>query len=246
MSVGVAGNSDQCVDPDGSLNNGSSGAFAPSFPGGCPYVTSVGATEVPTGVDVSAAIASGTEPEVACETVIYSGGGFSNVFALPDYQADAVSAYLSDYPPPYTSAQYNNSGAARAFPDISANGANYVVAVDGSFSLVYGTSASSPVAGSIFTLINEQLAAAGKNPVGFVNPVLYDNPDALNDITSGSNPGCGTSGFSAEPGWDRKLMPPFSKESSRVDTDMNNHTAVTGLGTPNYEKLLSVFLALQD
>lgn len=186
-------------------------------------MTSVGATQVPTGTNVAADIASGTEPEVACETVIYSGGGFSNVFALPDYQAGAVKSYLSNYPPPYTSAQYNNSGAARAFPDISANGANYVVAVDGEFELVYGTSASSPVVGSIITLINEQLVAAGKSPVGFINPVLYDNPDALNDITSGTNPGCGTEGFSAEPGWD----------------------PVTGLGTPNYEKLLQVFLSLQ-
>lgn len=191
----------------------------------------MGATEVPTGVDVSSAIASGTEPEVACETVIFSGGGFSNVFALPDYQASAVNAYLTDYPPPYTSAQYNNSGAARAFPDISANGANYVVAVDGSFSLVYGTSASSPVVGSIFTLINEQLAAAGKSPVGFVNPVLYDNPDALNDITNGTNPGCGTSGFSAEPGWDRKLTSSALEELSRDDTDMSKHSG-HGIGNP--------------
>lgn len=183
----------------------------------------MGATQVPTGVDVASAIASGTQPEVACETVIYSGGGFSNIFALPNYQTGAVGHYLTSYPPPYSSAQYNNSGAARGFPDISANGANYFVAVDGQNSLVYGTSASAPVVGSIFTLINEQLAEAGKNPVGFVNPVLYDNPDAFNDITSGSNPGCGTAGFSAAPGWD----------------------PVTGLGTPNYEKLLQVFMAVQ-
>lgn len=186
-------------------------------------MTAVGATQVPTGVDVASAIASGTQPEVACETVIYSGGGFSNVFALLSYQASAVGEYLKDYAPPYSSAQYNNSGAARGFPDISANGANYFVAIDGQNSLVYGTSASAPVVGSIFTLINEQLAAAGKNPVGFVNPVLYANPDVFNDITSGSNPGCGTAGFSAVPGWD----------------------PVTGLGTPNYEKLLGVFMAAQ-
>jgi tripeptidyl-peptidase I len=42
----------------------------------------------------------------------------------------------------------------RSYPDLSANGANYVVAVDGSLTLVYGTSASAPVFGSIITLIN--------------------------------------------------------------------------------------------
>jgi tripeptidyl-peptidase I len=51
-------------------------------------------------------------------------------------------------------------------------------------------------------LINEKRIAAGKGPVGFINPVLYENPGALNDITTGKNPGCGTNGFSAVPGWD--------------------------------------------
>lgn len=157
---------------------------------------------MPTGVDVTAAIASGTQPETACETVIFSGGGFSNVFDLPDYQKEAVTSYLADFPPPYSADQFNNSGTSRAFPDVSANGANYVVAIDGVFGLVYGTSASSPVFGSIIALINEQLVAAGKSPVGFINPVLYANPEVLTDVTNGTNPGCGTDGFSATPGWD--------------------------------------------
>ena len=38
--------------------------------------------------------------------------------------------------------------------------------------------------------------------MGFINPVLYANPSALNDITKGNNPGCLTSGFSAVSGWD--------------------------------------------
>lgn len=186
-------------------------------------MTSVGATQVPTGTDVITAVASGTQPEVACETVIFSGGGFSDVFEIPDYQADAVASYLANFPPAYTSEQFNNSGAARAFPDISANGANYVVAVDDVFGLVYGTSASAPTLGAIVTLINEQLVDAGKSPVGFINPVLYANPDALVDVVSGTNPGCGTDGFAAAPGWD----------------------PVTGLGTPDYEKLLALFQSLQ-
>jgi tripeptidyl-peptidase I len=40
----------------------------------------------------------------------------------------------------------------------------------------------------------------GKRPVGFVNPVLYANPQIFNDITAGKNPGCGTNGFSAVEG----------------------------------------------
>ena len=37
----------------------------------------------------------------------------------------------------------------------------------------------------------------GKSPVGFVNPVLYANPDVLHDITNGTNVGCGSDGFRA-------------------------------------------------
>lgn len=117
--------------------------------------------------------------------------------------------------------RYNN-GSMRGYPDISANGANYVIAVDGGLALVYGTSASAPVVGSIITLINGQRAKAGKTAVGFINPVLYANPSAMNDIKTGSNPGCGAAGFTAVSGWD----------------------PVTGLGTPDYKKLLKVFLAL--
>jgi subtilase family serine protease len=72
--------------------------------------------------------------------------------------------------------------------------------------LVFGTSASSPTVGAIITLINEQRANVGKKPVGFINPVLYENPGALNDITVGTNPGCGTSGFSAAKGWIRIFL----------------------------------------
>ena len=69
------------------------------------------------------------QPESACEQVIYSSGGFSNQFAMPKYQEDVVKDYLKNYPPPYSSSTFNCSGNSRAFPDLSANGANYVVSV---------------------------------------------------------------------------------------------------------------------
>ncbi|KAI9845406.1 MAG: hypothetical protein M1837_004884 [Sclerophora amabilis] len=214
---GVAGNGGQCIDPTtGQYNQGGSGLFNPSFPGSCPYVTSVGATQVNPGASV-------LDPESACQQVIFSGGGFSNVFPLPSYQAEAVKNFYANYPPPYGADRYNNSQNVRGFPDISANGANYVVAVTGTFSLIYGTSASAPTVGAIVTLLNEARLAVNKKPIGFLNPTLYANPDALNDITSGGNQGCGTPGFTSEgSGWD----------------------PVTGLGTPNFPKLLKLFLSL--
>jgi len=213
---GVAGNGGLCLNPDGSQTKDGK-VFNPSFPGTCPYVTSVGATQVNPNSTVYA-------PESACEQVIYSGGGFSNLFEVPDYQKSAVAAYFKDHTPPYTSAQYNNNQTVRGFPDISANGANYAVAVDGKFGLVYGTSASAPVVGAILTLINDARLTFGKSPIGFINPTIYSDEfkHAFNDITSGGNQGCGTAGFTAVKGWD----------------------PVTGLGTPNFEKLRDAWVSL--
>jgi tripeptidyl-peptidase I len=219
---GVAGEDNQgntvCLDSATGqfINSTSGGRFVPDFPATCPYVTAVGATQVEPGASI-------TQPEIACATVIFSGGGFSDVFPIPSYQESTVSEYFSHHLPPYTSAQYNNSQKARGFPDVSANGAWYVIAIDGEFEAVFGTSCSSPVWGSIITLINEERFNLGKSSVGFINPTLYQNPDALNDITKGTNPGCATEGFSAVPGWD----------------------PVTGLGTPNFPKLLDIFLSLK-
>ncbi|KIH89246.1 protease s8 tripeptidyl peptidase [Sporothrix brasiliensis 5110] len=214
---GVAGNGDACIDATtGAYNNGTSGLFNPSFPGTCPYVTSVGATELVNGTSVRGA-------ESACQKVIFSGGGFSNVFGMPSYQQKAVQSYMTNAAPPYGANRFNNSGNVRGYPDVSANGANYVTAVNGNFTLSFGTSASAPVFAAIINLINEKRIEAGKGPVGFVNPALYANPSVLNDITSGNNPGCGTNGFTAVPGWD----------------------PLTGLGTPNYPAMEKMFLSLQ-
>lgn len=152
----------------------------------------------------------------------YSGGGFSNVFDLPSYQSAAVTHYLTKYRPPYSSQIYNNSGHSRAYPDVSAIGLKIPTVWLGDTYGVGGTSASTPIWGGIVTLLNEARIAAGKGPIGFLNPTLYAHPEAFNDITVGGNPGCGTDGFKCAPGWD----------------------PVTGLGTPIFPKLKDIFLRL--
>ena len=162
-------------------------------------LTSVGAT---TGITETAAS--------------FSSGGFSNIFARPSYQSSVVSSYLTALGST-NSGKFNTSG--RAFPDVSAQGENVEIVVSGSFGTVAGTSCSSPIFASVIALLNDQLIAAGKSPLGFLNPFLYSTAGkaALNDVTSGSNPGCSTNGFPAKAGWD----------------------PVTGLGTPDFTKLLS-------
>ncbi|KAI0311625.1 family S53 protease [Amylostereum chailletii] len=199
MQLGARGTSIFFSSGDGGVSGtqtGSCTTFVPTFPSGCPYLTSVGAT-------------SGF-PETSAD---FSSGGFSNTFARPSYQESAVSAYLKTLGSTY-SGKYNATG--RAFPDIAAAGNDVEIVVSGQTGLVAGTSCSSPIFASIVALLNDELIAAGKSPLGFLNPFLYSTGvSALSDITTGSNPGCGTTGFPATSGWD----------------------PVTGLGTPNYAAL---------
>ena len=131
-------------------------------------MTSVGATE-------------GISPESAAD---YSSGGFSNYFGVPSYQTSAVSGYLSALGSTYKG-KYNASG--RGFPDVSAQGTNFEVVVDGSAEGVEGTSCASPTFASVISLLNDERISAGKPPLGFLNPFLYANPGAFNDITSGTH-----------------------------------------------------------
>ena len=79
---------------------------------------------------------------------------------------------------------------------------------------VWGTSLATPIWASVLSLINDQRHIIGKGPVGFVHHVLYEHPEVFNDIVDGNNPGCGTEGFSAVPGWDREYLTyPFHVES---------------------------------
>ena len=173
-----------------------------------------------------------------------SGGGFSNIYPIPQYQASAVSTFFKKHNPPYksysalanyttddkkvdigalagdTGGVYNRIG--RGIPDIAAVGDNIAVYVGGRYHLSGGTSASAPVFSAVINRINEERLNAGKGPIGFLNPSLYANPGMLNDITNGTNPGCNTVGFSAVKGWD----------------------PVTGLGTPNYPKMLEYYMKL--
>ncbi|KAI6018307.1 peptidase S8/S53 domain-containing protein [Pisolithus marmoratus] len=180
--------------------------FVPMFPASCPYVTTVGGTNY--------------IPETAAS---FSGGGFSNYasFSRPSYQDNAVSDFLSKLAPGTYEGLYNPDG--RAYPDVSAQSDWFIIAFKGQFGYVGGTSAASPTFASIISMVNDARINMGKKGLGFLNPWLYSvGYAALNDITMGHNPGCGTEGFNASVGWD----------------------PVTGLGTPNFEKLKELALQL--
>ncbi|KAH8986035.1 subtilisin-like protein [Lactarius hatsudake] len=163
--------------------DGSGVHFTPVFPASCPFVTSVGGT-----MDI---------PEFAAP---FSGGGFSHYFSQPSYQSVAVPAFLRQLGDKYHGF-YNAEG--RGIPDISAQAFNFFIIDDNKSYSVDGTSCSTPTVAGVISLLNDYRLANNRRPLGFLNPWLYGiGIDGLNDITSGSNPGCGTDGFSAIVGWD--------------------------------------------
>ncbi|KAK2891802.1 tripeptidyl-peptidase 1 [Channa argus] len=190
--------------------------FRPSFPASSPYVTTVGGTSFKNPFKISYEV-----------TDYISGGGFSNVFKMPDYQASAVEGYLKAVAgalPPQS--YFNVSG--RAYPDIAALSDNYWVVINRApVPWVSGTSASAPVVGGMLSLINDQRLLKGLPALGFLNPRLYKlKGQGLFDVTEGCHLGCLDEqvqgrGFCAALSWD----------------------PVTGWGTPNYPALLDVLLA---
>ena len=119
-------------------DNGCGGAkhneFVPQWPSGSPYVTAVGGTA---GLGNETAIGLGS-------------GGFSNRWARPTWQKDAVETYKKTTKLP--SNPFNATG--RGFPDISA-AIDFVVVMLGIPFGVSGTSCASPTATGIFGLLND-------------------------------------------------------------------------------------------
>ena len=182
-------------------------AFIPTFPAGLPSVTAVGATT---------SLGAG-------ETAVgFSSGGFSNYWARPSWQAAAAASYLANTPGLPAASYFNQTGAG--IPDIAAIGTNFNIVSGGSTFQVDGTSCSAPTTAGIISLLNAHRLAAGKAALGFLNPLIYSDAGraAFADITTGSNPGCGTKGFPATKGWD----------------------PVTGMGRPDYTKLLALVMSL--
>jgi kumamolisin len=116
-----------------------------------------------------------------------SGGGVSSIFPLPAWQNGLAVALTSGGKQPLT---------MRGVPDVSGDAdpqTGYDVRIDGTDTVIGGTSAVAPLWAGLIARIN----AAKGSPIGFINPELYPAASAFNDIASGNN-----GGFAAEPGWD--------------------------------------------
>ncbi|CAF0801632.1 unnamed protein product [Adineta ricciae] len=87
--------------------------------------------------------------------------------------------------------------------NVALHAANYLNIVNGVIQSTTGTSAAAPVFASMIALINDYQLRHNRKRLGFLNPLLYRYAsDLFNDITTGYNTGCNTTGFYASSGWD--------------------------------------------
>ncbi|CAM9447056.1 unnamed protein product, partial [Phaeothamnion confervicola] len=147
---------------------------SPQWPASSPYVTSVGATTLSNKHHAACSRTYGYN--VVCSarsgSLITSGGGFSNVYPQPPWQAVAVDAYLANEDViPTPPGWFNRSG--RGYPDVSAYGSMFLIVLRGRMKRESGTSASTPVLAAMCTLWNDMRLAHGLPPVGFIAPMLY-------------------------------------------------------------------------
>lgn len=154
---GDLGSANGCLGPNHNI-------FAPQYPSGCPYVLSVGGSQIGENRTVY-------DPEVVMRDNLggsaanfSSSGGFSNYFYRPTYQDGHVQTYFhrAHLTYPYyndletnlntTTGIYNRYG--RGYPDVSANGAKFPAPTGGRVSHFYGASLSSPLFAGVITLVS--------------------------------------------------------------------------------------------
>jgi hypothetical protein len=153
-------------------------ASQPNAPSDSPYITIVGGTSLTTGPGST----------WSSETVwnwgggTGSSGGISSYYPIPTWQQDvSMSA---------------NQGSTtyRNIPDVALTADNvYVLYGNGGSTTVGGTSCAAPLWAAVTALINQQAAANGLAPAGFINPALYaigkgaGYGNCFHDVTAGNN-----------------------------------------------------------
>ena len=169
---------------DGSADGVSDGAAHVDFPSSSPNVLACGGTRL-----------ESSKNKITKEVVWNhgagngaTGGGVSETFAMPSYQASAK--------PPVSVNPTHFKG--RGVPDVSGDAdpaTGYQITVDGRRAVFGGTSAVAPLWAALIALINAQTG----RPAGFLNPKLYAaaGKPGFRDITSGNN-----GAYTAGTGWD--------------------------------------------
>jgi subtilase family serine protease len=183
MSVFVAAGdsgSEACFQFDGTTG------LAVQDPGSQPYVTAVGGTEL-TAIKPVPAEVVWNESSLSAGA---GGGGISTQWPMPSWQTGpgVINGFSSGTP---CSAI---SGDCREVPDVSASAdpeRPYIVAYQGFWTAVGGTSAGAPLWAGLLADIDSQTLQPYRE--GFLNPRLYAaSAGTFNDVTVGNNDYTGT------------------------------------------------------
>ncbi len=171
---------------NGSTDGVTDGLQHVDFPASSPYALACGGTHlIASGSAITTENVWNDQPSDGA-----TGGGISATFPLPSWQSGA------NVPPSVNPGSF----VGRGLPDVSGDAdpdTGYQVEVDGSNTVVGGTSAVAPLWAGLIARFNSGL----KSSVGYLNPTIYQQLAAaagtFHDITSGNN-----GAYQAGAGWD--------------------------------------------
>jgi kumamolisin len=212
----AAGDNGSSDDP-----NSTSGVHV-DFPASSPHVLACGGTQLIGDLSTNTITSEVVWNELANNEGA-GGGGVSDVFPLPPWQADVGVPTIA-----------GSTSTGRGVPDVAGNAdpvTGYLVIVDGQQQPIGGTSAVAPLWAGLIA----RLAQATGKKFGLLQPLVYAGVAAgaaatgFNDITEGNN-----GAYSAGPGWDattglgspsgqalltRLSDPPATSTSTSTDTE---------------------------
>ena len=159
--------------------------LAVSFPASSPFVTAVGGTNVK--LNRFNKIVKSTVWNDAPGELAAAGGGQSEVFTEPSYQNGSQSSGRREIPDVSLLGDlapgYEIYCSAKAQPCNARHG----------WLFIGGTSAGTPLLAGGIALADAALRKAGRDPIGFANPLLYEISGShsaarvFSDVTTGSN-----------------------------------------------------------
>ncbi|MEA3149482.1 MAG: kumamolisin, partial [Gammaproteobacteria bacterium] len=156
----------------GSTDGVNDGNYHVDFPASSPYALGCG------GTSLQANLTAITSEVVWNDSANggASGGGISSFFPTPGWQMGRKAIRGG------TSIALTKRGV----PDVAGDAdpeTGYNVRIDGTDTVIGGTSAVAPLWAALIARINQTTGT----PAGYVNPMLYSKPQALRDIVSGTN-----------------------------------------------------------
>ena len=160
------------------------------FPASSPHVLACGGTQLIGNLSTNTITSEVVWNELANNEGA-GGGGVSDVFPLPSWQASVGVPTIA-----------GGTSTGRGVPDVAGNAdpvTGYLVVVDGQQQPIGGTSAVAPLWAGLIA----RLAQATGKKFGLLQPLIYGGVTAgaaaqgFNDITQGNN-----GAYSAGPGWD--------------------------------------------